>query len=321
VNTEAKVGTFVVVCLILLSVTVYYVGNEQWGRHLTPYKTYLRYAGGVAPGTEVLFGGISVGRVTTVRAWTQDPTRIEILLEVKEGTPLNEKSVAGLGAVSLMSSPAISITTGALEAPRLKAGQVIASQETVSIDDMTRKLSTIADSATILIAQVQGELKGISGQAQTLLANLNDTTGPTNRKQIAGILQQVNALVAQQAPKLDQITDQVLLVSRNADSVVRKIGPVVDHTDATVANVNLTIDQLRDPIRQDLAQLQSTMQQAKSLIAGIQTVVRSSDDNIRETVENLRVATENLDQLTDQVKQRPWSLVRIRQPKDRKVPH
>jgi len=321
VNTEAKVGTFVVVCLILLSVTVYYVGNEQWGRHLTPYKTYLRYAGGVAPGTEVLFGGISVGRVTTVRAWTQDPTRIEILLEVKEGTPLNEKSVAGLGAVSLMSSPAISITTGALEAPRLKAGQVIASQETVSIDDMTRKLSTIADSATILIAQVQGELKGISGQAQTLLANLNDTTGPTNRKQIAGILQQVNALVAQQAPKLDQITDQVLLVSRNADSVVRKIGPVVDHTDATVANVNLTIDQLRDPIRQDLAQLQSTMQQAKSLIAGIQTVVRSSDENIRETVENLRVATENLDQLTDQVKQRPWSLVRIRQPKDRKVPH
>ena len=320
-NTEAKVGTFVVVCLILLSVTVYYVGNEQWGRHLTPYKTYLRYAGGVAPGTEVLFGGISVGRVTTVRSWTQDPTRIEILLEVKEGTPLNEKSVAGLGVVSLMSSPAISITTGALEAPRLKAGQVIASQETVSIDDMTRKLSTIADSATILIAQVQGELKGISGQAQTLLANLNDTTGPTNRKQIAGILQQVNALVAQQAPKLDQITDQVLLVSRNADSVVRKIGPVVDHTDATVANVNLTIDQLRDPIRQDLAQLQSTMQQAKSLIAGIQTVVRSSDENIRETVENLRVATENLDQLTDQVKQRPWSLVRIRQPKDRKVPH
>jgi ABC-type transporter Mla subunit MlaD len=306
--------------LVLLSVTVYYVGNEQWGRHLTPYKTYLRYAGGVAPGTEVLFGGISIGRVTTVRAWTQDPTRIEILLEVKEGTPLNEKSVAGLGAVSLMSSPAISITTGALEAPRLKAGQVIKSQETVSIDEMTRKLSGIADSAAVLITQVQGELTGISGQAQTLLANLNEATGPTNRQQIAGILQQVNALVTQQGPKIDKITDQVLLVSRNADSVVQKISPVVDHTDATIANVNLTIDQLRDPIRQDLAQLQSTMEQAKTLIGSIQTVVRSSDDNIRETVENLRVATENLDQLTDQVKQRPWSLVRIRQPKDRKVP-
>src|ERR1700681_1202863 len=197
-NTETKVGTFVIVCLLLLGVTVYYVGNEEWGRHLTPYKTYLKYAGGVAPGSEVLFGGIEVGRVTAVRSWTKDPTQIEISLELKEGTPVNEKSVAKLGSVSLMSSPAISITTGAQEAPRLKAGQVIASQETVHTDDMTRTLSGIADSASDLIAQVQGELNGISGKAQTLLANLNEATGPRNRRQIAEILQEVNSMVVQQ---------------------------------------------------------------------------------------------------------------------------
>ncbi len=319
-NTEAKVGIFVIVCLLLLGVTVYYVGNEQWGRQLTPYSTHLRYAGGVAPGSEVLFGGISVGRVTKVRPWSQDPTMIEILFELKQDTPVNEKSVAKLGSVSLMSAPALSITTGAQDAPRLKAGQVIPSQETLSIDDMARKISVVADSAQDLLAQVQGELKGVSGQAQTLLANLNDATGPTNRRQLAEILQHVNSLMAEQSPKIDQITDQVLLLSKDADSTVKKIGPLVDHTDATVANVNMTIDQLRDPIRQDLAQLQSTMEQAKSLIATIQTVVRSNDNNIRESMDNIRVATENLDQLTDQVKQRPWSLVRIRQPKDRKVP-
>ena len=319
-NTEAKVGTFVLVCSILLGVTVYYVGNQEWGRHMTPYKTYLRYAGGVEPGSEVLFGGIEAGRVTAVRSWNQDPTKIEILFEVKDGTPLNEKCVAKLGTVSLMSSPALSITTGAQDALRLKAGQVIDSQETVSIDDMARKLAGIADTAENLITQVQGELKGISGQAQTLLGNLNEATGPTNRRQLAEILRRTNSLVAQQSPKIDQITDQVLLIGRDADSVISKIGPLVDHTDATVANVNSTIDQLRDPIRQDLAQLQSTMEQAKSLIASLQSVVRANDDNIHETIENLRVATENLDQLTDHVKQRPWSLVRIRQPKDRKVP-
>ncbi len=207
-NTEAKVGTFVIACMLLLGVTIYYVGNEQWGRHLTPYKTYLRFAGGVAAGSDVLFGGINVGRVTTVHAWDQDPTRIEILLEVKEGTPLNEKSVARLGSVSLMSSPALSITTGSNDARRLTAGQAIPSEETVSLDDMTRKLSGIADNATELITQVKGELNGISGRAQTLLANLNQVTGPENRRQLAEILQQVNTLVAEQSPKIDQITDQ-----------------------------------------------------------------------------------------------------------------
>jgi len=319
-NTEAKVGTFVIVSSILLGVTVYYVGNEQWGHHLTPYKTYLRYAGGMAPGSEVLFGGISVGRVTTVRSWSHDPTRIEILLDVKEGTPLNQKSVASLGAVSLMSSPVISITTGTEDAPRLKPGQAIASQESVSIDEMTRKLSGIADSAADLMTQVQGALKEINGPVQTLLANLNDATGPTNRKQVADILQRVNTLVTQKSPKLDRITDQVLLVSQDTDAAIKKIGPLVDRTDGTVANVNSTLDQLRNPIREDLAQLQSTMEQAKSLIASLQTVVRANDDNIRDTIEHLNVATENLDQLTDEVRQRPWSLVRIRQPKDRKVP-
>jgi phospholipid/cholesterol/gamma-HCH transport system substrate-binding protein len=319
-NADTKVGLFVITCLVLLGLTVYYVGNEHWGTHLTPYRTYLRYAGGVGPGSEVLFGGIEVGRVKTVRAWNQDPTRIEILLEVKEGTPVNQKSVAKLGSVSLMSSPAISITTGSQDASRLTAGQTIPSQETMSIDDMARKFSGIADNANDLITQVRGELKGISGRTEVLLANLNQVTGPANRKQIAEILGEVNSLVATQSPKIDRITDQVSLLTTDTDSVIKKAGPFVDHADATIANVNSIIDQLRDPIRQDLAELQSTMQQAKSLITSLQVVVNSNDDNIHETIENIRVATENLDQLTNQVKQRPWSLVRIRQPKDRKVP-
>jgi len=106
-----------------------------------------------------------MGRVTGVRASREDPTRIEIDLQVNEGTPLNMNSVAKLGSVSLMSSPAISITTEPTM-PALKAGQVIRSEETMSIDDMTRKLSGIADSAEGLITQVQGELKGISGMLE-----------------------------------------------------------------------------------------------------------------------------------------------------------
>ena len=66
-NTEAKVGTFVVICSILLGVTVYYVGNERWGRHLTPYKTYLRYAGGVASGPHcAIFGNSKITAIQNV---------------------------------------------------------------------------------------------------------------------------------------------------------------------------------------------------------------------------------------------------------------
>jgi ABC-type transporter Mla subunit MlaD len=320
VTLEAKVGTFVLACLLLLSITIYYVGNNQWGSHLTSYKTYLRYAGGMAPGASVLFGGIVAGRVTAVKPSSEDPTRIEILLQVKQGTPLNANSVAELGSVSIMSSPALSITTGTNDARRLSAGQVIPSRETVSIDDMTRKLSGIADGADGLITQVRAELKDISNKTGTLLTNLNELTGPANRSEVARVLQQVNTLIATESPKIDRIADQLVSVSSHADSVIQKVGPLVDHTDATISNANATIDQLRTPITEDLAQLQLTMKQAKSMMAAMQTLVQANDYGITETVENLRIATENLDQLTEQVKQQPWSLVRIRQPKNRKVP-
>jgi phospholipid/cholesterol/gamma-HCH transport system substrate-binding protein len=319
-STEAKVGLLVILSAVLLIGTVYYVGNEQWGHHVVPYRTYLRYAGGVEPGSAVLFGGITVGRVAAVRASSEDPTEIELLLEVKEGTPVNAKCTARLGAVSLMSSPAISITTGSNHAPRLKPGDAISSQETVSIDEMARKLAEIADTAQGLITQVQGEIKGISAQAKTLLANLNETTGSTNRKQIAEILSKTNTMIAQQSSKIDRITDQVLTATQDADVAIKRVAPLLDHVDTTVGNVNSTIDQAREPLHQDLLQMQSTMEQARSLMASVQTIVRGNDGDIRETIENLRVATEGLAQLSTGLKDRPWSLVRIRQPKDRKVP-
>ena len=108
--------------------------------------------------------------------------------------------------------------------------------------------------------------------------------------------------------------------SSPARSVIGELGPLADHADGAVSNLNATIDQLGDPILQELAQLQSTTEQAKSLIAAIQAVVRANDRGIGETAKNLRAATDNPNQLTSQVKQRPWSLVRIRQPEDRKVP-
>ena len=78
---------------------------------------------------------------------------------------------------------------------------------------------------------------------------------------------------------------------------------------------------VREPLRKDLTELQTTLQQAKALLADMQVMVRANDYKIDDTVENLRVATDNLDQLTDSLKQRPWSLIRIKQPKDRAVPH
>jgi hypothetical protein len=84
--------------------------------------------------------------------------------------------------------------------------------------------------------------------------------------------------------------------------------------------VNGTVSDVRQPIREDLAELQKTLFQTKALLADMQVMVRTNDYKINDTIENLRMATDNLGQLTDSVKQQPWSLIRIKQPRNRQVP-
>ncbi len=304
-TTEAKVGAFVLGCFSILAFTVIYLMHAQFSGDTSPYRTYLRYAGGLEPGASVLFGGINAGKVTAVRPWATDPTKIEILLEVKQGTPLNEKSVAKLGLVSIMNSAALSITTGSNDANRLAAGSAIPSQEAASLDEIAGKMAAVADNADALITQVKGELDGITGDARNLLANLNTVTGPPTQQKVQAVLDRVNGLLATEGPKIDRISDQLVTLSQ--------------HADETVQNVNGTVIDVREPVRKDLAELQNTLQQAKQLLSDMHVMVRANDYKIDDTVENLRVATDNLDQLTDSLKQRPWSLIRIKQPKERQI--
>lgn len=312
-STEAKVGAFVLASLTILTTTLIYLMSTSSHAGSVPFRTYLHYAGGLEPGAPVLFGGISAGRITSVRPSTSDPTEIEILLDLKPGTPVNEKSVAKIGSVSLMSSPALLISTGSNAARHVPPGGAIPSQDVASMDEIIAKVSTVADNANALMTQVQGELTGISGDARTVLGNLNAMTGKPNQERINAMLAQMSRLVTNAGPKIDGMLDQV-------SQVTAKLGPVVDHADGAIQNVSGTVSEIRDPLRNDLAELQTTLQEAKGLLANMQVMVRANDSRVDETLENLRITTQNLSDLSNSVKQRPWSMIRIKQPEDRKVP-
>jgi len=319
-STEAKVGAFVLAALAILLGTVYRLTNMQMRGARVPYRTYLRYAGGLESGADVLFGGIKVGTVTAVRPDSQDPTRIEILMDLKQGTPVNANSVAKLGSVTIITSPCISISMGSNDAPRLPPNGVIASQESISIDDTQRKIVALADSANGLLGSVQKDVNDLTGDARKLITNLNELTGKPNQQHVAEILTNADGMITNVSPKVDHIADQIAKLTDDANTLEAKLSPTVDNVNATVSNANDTITAVREPLKADLAELQKTLVQARGLVADVQSSLRAKDQGMNDALENLRITTDNLRDLTESVKERPWSLVRIRQPKDRKVP-
>lgn len=319
-TTEAKVGAFVIVSMAALGSATYFVRTTQGVRGQVPYSTHLRNAGGLAPGAAVLFGGIKVGQLTAVRPWSEDPTRIEVLFAVKSGTPLNQKSMARVGVLNLMTTAALMITTGSNQADRLQPGGVVPSMESPSLEEIEGQAAKVAESADALITEIRKSVPALTGDARTLLANLNQISGPQNQKKIEQALAGLNGLLETESPKIAQLTDRMSDLAKHADSVVGSVEPVVKHVDQTVVNVDNTVTALREPLTKDLAELESTLQSARTLVASVQNVVGANEADIGDTVKNLRSASENVRALTESIKQRPWSLVRTAQPADRRVP-
>ncbi len=73
---RVMVGAFVVVAGTVLAGTTVAVWGGL-GRSGVPHRMYLKFSGGVQPGTAVRYGGLRVGSVQSVRVDPQDSTRIE----------------------------------------------------------------------------------------------------------------------------------------------------------------------------------------------------------------------------------------------------
>lgn len=319
-TTEAKVGVFVIASLLILGSAAYFVHNMQTVRGQVPYTTHLRYAGGLEPGAAVLFGGIKMGQVTAVRPWSEDPTRIEIAFTVKFGTPVNQKSTARVGAISVMAPPALMISTGSSEGRRLIAGDVVPSAETPSLEEIEGRVAKVVESADALLADLRKEIPPLTGDARTLLANLNQLSGARNQKRIEQILANAETLVERESPKISQITDQISNLARHADSVVGSVEPVLSHVDQAVSNVDNTVTAIRQPLTKDLTELESTLQAAHTVLTDVQGIVGSNESDVSDTIRNLRSASENVRVLSESLKERPWSLIRTKQAADRRVP-
>ncbi|HWI16830.1 MAG TPA: MlaD family protein [Vicinamibacterales bacterium] len=319
-STEAKVGAFVIASLLVLSATTYFVRATQNVRGQVPFTTHLRQAGGMAPGTSVLFGGIRVGQVTAVRPWSEDPTRIEIAFAVRAGTPINANSTARVGSVSLMSSPTLQITTGSNDARRLAPGEAVPSEEAVSLDEITRHVGNLAASANELVVELRHEVPALTNEARTVLANVNAITGPRNQQHIEAILAQLDTVLARESARLAQIGERVSRLAEHADEVVVSARPLVSNADQAVANVNDLVVAIREPLTRDLEELHSTLQKAGTLLGTVENVIGNNEGDLVETMRNLRLTSENVRMLTETLKQRPWNLIRTTQPPDRKVP-
>lgn len=319
-SSEAKVGLFVVVALAIFTATFLSVATIQLAGEKLPYTARFKFAGGLEAGKVVRFGGLKAGVITDVRRAEDDPTIAEVLLELRDDIPVNEGSVASISSLNALGDNYMEISPGTKEAARLPPGGLIRSEEAVTFSDITKKVVEVTDTAQTMMADVKDDVELLIADMRVLTANLTELTGQENQESIKGLLNGANEMVETQAPKIDQITDQIAVLLEKVDATVAQVGAVVQTADKTVQNIDRTVDETREPIKRDLAELEATLIEARKTIEEMRILVASNSSDIDATIQNFRQTSENLEQFSDEIKQRPWSLLRTKPKEDRQVP-
>jgi phospholipid/cholesterol/gamma-HCH transport system substrate-binding protein len=298
-NEEIKVGVVVAVSALLFLVALVFVGGANLLRKKKiEYTAFFQFAGGLEPGSLVRFGGFKVGTIESTSLDPKDSTRIRVILQVDAGTPVRTNSKARISSLGFLGENYLEVSAGTRDAAPLPAGSEIPTVEIVQLADVFNNVNNITVNATKLVNDLDDRVLALSDNANQLIKNLNEVVSPENKEHFSSVLANSDGMLKESRPHMEKTL-------ANLETVSGKMGPTMDNLNG---------------IHDTLLRLQTSLADAERMINDLDDTLGANRGNLDETLENIRATSENLKEFTDTLKQRPYSLVRIKAEKDRLPP-
>jgi phospholipid/cholesterol/gamma-HCH transport system substrate-binding protein len=326
------VGLFVVIAAAVLTVTTVAVWGGM-GRSGVAHHLYLKFSGGVQPGTAVRYGGLRVGTVKGVRVDPGDSTRIEVDVIVDPEAPIRIDSVARLSSLGLLSDYYIEISPGTPQAAMAAPDSVLRSMETTglanigdSIDSVVPQIHAALDKLTLNLDGLQTTIarandllndrnRASIGEA---LARTNDLLNDRNRSNVADSLNNFNQLLAETRPKISTGLDNFNNAAERLTPLLEDARKIASRVDQTLANVDSMLAEDRPDLKASLSELRELLETSKTTVDQLQGIVNQNTVNVYEIIENMRASSANIRSLTERIRSSPASLIRGVKEEDRR---
>jgi phospholipid/cholesterol/gamma-HCH transport system substrate-binding protein len=257
--SHIAVGAFVL--LLMFGGLGFVVWVNKFSEHGAMTDHYARFAGSVAGlnvGSNVLFGGIPVGRVMQVRVDPQDSSLARVDISVAADAPIRKDSQATLAMQGITGSVLVEITRGSEASPKLKAGEEIQSGYSplerllTNAPEMLSKANLLLDRAADFLSPQN------AGTVRRILSNLDELTVKltANSGRIDGLLtdgstavKQITTTAAEMQLFAAELRGRTGKLVGDADLTVQQIRLLAGSFTKTADNLNKLVDDNRQPIR------------------------------------------------------------------------
>jgi phospholipid/cholesterol/gamma-HCH transport system substrate-binding protein len=293
-STNAKVGVFVFIVLIVLSWITFKISSGTIFGRSQGYaiKAYFTNAQGLNAKTGVYLAGIKIGFIDDIKLVND---KALVVMNIMSGVKIEENAKAVIRTKGLLGEEYIEIIPGAQSAGLIKPGEELSFAESPpDMEELMNKLNSIAtniNSVTQSLSDVFGGTQGTKN-IKGLFNNLNETinhvdhlitsTNSNLNKTFASVHGFTDAL-KEHGPdivtNLAQISEALhQIIAENSQSVnktMENINAASQKLDTTLANVEVITNDLKEgkgTIGKLLAD-KKTEEQVSNAISGISSMV------------------------------------------------
>ena len=286
------IGLFTIITAAAALIFALWLGKTSNEREWAWYEVAFDYTvGGLAEGNPVLYNGVNIGDVVSMRLLRDSPGEVRVLVRVDETIPMHEDTRASLVLANITGSMSIEFSGGSQSSPLL-----IGSRENPPIIDAQRSaLSGLLDNSQMLM-----------NKADQLLRNANQLFSADNIEQVSAILsntREASETLVRKSAALDELFANLNQASGNASQAANQIAEVSGTADALLRNEGRSalrsMDRALgnfDAVMQRLNTL--TSDNAGALDAGLQGMgeLAPALRELRNTLNNLNRFTRRLDE-------------------------
>ena len=170
-----KLGTFVTVSLIVLIVSLYYIGNKKhmFSKTTTIYAVF-HSIDGLRAGNNVRFAGIDIGNVSKVKIINDSTVIVSIIIEEDSKRFICKNAIADVGSDGLMGNKLVNISPNQVPALPIEESDTILSITPIASDQMIRTLNNTNNNVLDITSDLKSITKRINS-SNALWALLSDT--------------------------------------------------------------------------------------------------------------------------------------------------
>ncbi|HEX4510746.1 MAG TPA: MlaD family protein [Burkholderiaceae bacterium] len=289
----AAVGLFVILLgAALVAAVLWLAAGGAVRQHVSLYQALSKESvAGLNVNAPVKYRGVDVGKVRTIRLVPGDPQVVQLVFEIREGTPIKTDTYATLTTQGLTGIGYIELGGGSASAPALEPST-------------PGEVPLIATHPS-LSARLEQVLTHVLGSVETTTHNLDTVFSDTNQKALTTTLANIASITQTLAERRGSI-DAAL---KNADRTMANAARVSAQLDTTLARIDHAVDSF-DAMSRQVGQTAAGANQAVTSVGSdVQRFTNESLPQLENLMNELSVLSASLRRLTDETERNPKSLI------------